>query len=677
MNRIFKTVVLSFMVFVFVLSAPSVTAQAAETDNVTCNFGVSFETDGFEYRIDWHKRENVQQHIATFMPPSYVETSAGEDSDTDRFITLPYGLESRQLTVDCDGNMPFYLDGERVDNGQKITLGKGTHTVVCGNEQYSLTVYYTGDIPVIYIDTESGDMDYVYANKNNKASAMFTLVEEEKVVCSEELDYIKGRGNFSWDRLPKKSFSIKFIEDKPLLGMKAAKAFTLQANYIDMTLLKNSMVFELAENLGLQYTPQSQMTEVYINGEYMGCYALMEKVEVAQNRVDITPLQQLTQMVNKGKDITKSDLMGVRGEDAHKQFGTFKWTDIKSNPYNITGGYLLEVEMSERYDDAICGFVTEYGQAVTVSYPEYASKAQMEYISSYYQQMEQALISDNGYNSLGKHYSEYIDIESMAKMFLVQEFAKNLDAGLTSFYLYKNRDDIIKAGPVWDMDSGLGRPFERFGDNMADPENLWAANGRQVGDDIETNYTILALLWRHSDFRSEVIKQWNENMLPQMESFISGYRAEWSSLEQSIFTDRNRWTGAGLSEGQISDWCESSLEDVEEFAEKRAEYLTGVYNSEHCFITYSANGAPGVVTDGNLYLPGTSVKLKENWYKNGETAFIGWNTAADGSGEMYLPGDEITVNEDITLYAQWDKTAPQNEGGFIAKIISVIKRILG
>ena len=33
--------------------------------------------------------------------------------------------------------------------------------------------------------------------------------------------------------------------------------------------------------------------------------------------------------------------------------------------------------------------------------------------------------------------------------------------------------------------------------------------------------------------------------------------------------------------------------------------------------------------------------------------FLSWNTAPDGSGTEYDPGDEITVTEDITLYVEW------------------------
>ncbi len=33
--------------------------------------------------------------------------------------------------------------------------------------------------------------------------------------------------------------------------------------------------------------------------------------------------------------------------------------------------------------------------------------------------------------------------------------------------------------------------------------------------------------------------------------------------------------------------------------------------------------------------------------------FLGWNTKPDGSGEKYTPGQDITLKEDLTLYAQW------------------------
>jgi len=63
--------------------------------------------------------------------------------------------------------------------------------------------------------------------------------------------------------------------------------------------------------------------------------------------------------------------------------------------------------------------------------------------------------------------------------------------------------------------------------------------------------------------------------------------------------------------------------------------------------TYKANYGEiaDVVDEKALIVAGNPFKFPENQY------FIGWNTAADGTGEKAEIGDEL--NADVTLYAQW------------------------
>jgi fimbrial isopeptide formation D2 family protein/uncharacterized repeat protein (TIGR02543 family) len=66
----------------------------------------------------------------------------------------------------------------------------------------------------------------------------------------------------------------------------------------------------------------------------------------------------------------------------------------------------------------------------------------------------------------------------------------------------------------------------------------------------------------------------------------------------------------------------------------------------------TGNGAaPG---DTNLYMSGASatVATKNTLAKDGYY-FVGWNTAANGSGTFYAEGRAITITENITLYAMW------------------------
>lgn len=76
-------------------------------------------------------------------------------------------------------------------------------------------------------------------------------------------------------------------------------------------------------------------------------------------------------------------------------------------------------------------------------------------------------------------------------------------------------------------------------------------------------------------------------------------------------------------------------------------------------VTYNANGADeGVVpTDLTRYEAGVTVTASANTgglQRDGYPFFIGWNTAADGSGEEYTPGETFAMPAgNLTLYALW------------------------
>lgn len=82
-------------------------------------------------------------------------------------------------------------------------------------------------------------------------------------------------------------------------------------------------------------------------------------------------------------------------------------------------------------------------------------------------------------------------------------------------------------------------------------------------------------------------------------------------------------------------------------------------------VTYDANGATSGTApqDSNTYDTGTSATVKANsdLAKTGYV-FAGWNTATDGSGAAYGYHDQVTLNGDVTLYAQWDKAVVSSLG---------------
>ena len=52
---------------------------------------------------------------------------------------------------------------------------------------------------------------------------------------------------------------------------------------------------------------------------------------------------------------------------------------------------------------------------------------------------------------------------------------------------------------------------------------------------------------------------------------------------------------------------------------------------------------------------GVRTRLNRNSFTRRGYSFDGWNTRADGKGTGYDDRDHVTVNDNITLYAQWEK----------------------
>jgi hypothetical protein len=73
-------------------------------------------------------------------------------------------------------------------------------------------------------------------------------------------------------------------------------------------------------------------------------------------------------------------------------------------------------------------------------------------------------------------------------------------------------------------------------------------------------------------------------------------------------------------------------------------------------VSYNANGAGGTApVDTNKYLPGqTVIVLNYGSLSKTGSYFIGWNTAADGSGTSRPAGSTFAIaSTNVTLYAQW------------------------
>lgn len=269
-------------------------------------------------------------------------------------------------------------------------------------------VYPYAGIPQLFIETTC---HYDILNKENYIAAKMRFYREG-LADGDAVDLsLKGRGNSSWNDMPKHGFRILLDKKKPLLGMPENKDWVLIANYADKTLMKNFFTFQLATDIGVEYAPRSEFVELYLNGEYLGVYQLAEKITVGRNRVNLPK--------DKNSFLVEFDAKYQEGEQV-----------IFSN--------VLAEDIPFR-----------------VHYPKDASDSSLSKLSDHIEAFE--IFLKNVQDASLEEIEEWIDVEAYAKHFLIQEFSKNPDANfLTSVFFSWTEENVIKMGPVWDFDLAYG-----------------------------------------------------------------------------------------------------------------------------------------------------------------------------------------------------------------------------
>ena len=246
---------------------------------------------------------------------------------------------------------------------------------------------------------------------------------------------LKIRGKTSRN-FPKKSYALKFAKDQVkddgmVLGLPGARRWVLHGPWADKSLMRNRLAYALAEMTG-EYAPRTRYVHLYHhkNGlrAYHGIYLLTESIRRGAHRLAIA----------KNKNAAVDD-------SYHGSF-IFEIGDQEDDKYNLS---------------------TDLLRHVSINYPQKdsAPPEALRWAQSYFLKAEALLRSDDT-DRLMK-VAEWIDIPSFINSYIVQDIANDVDGFWKSQYLYKDRGEPLKMGPVWDFnfafDNNIFKPM------VADP----------------------------------------------------------------------------------------------------------------------------------------------------------------------------------------------------------------
>ena len=496
------------------------------------------------------------------------------EADNTYCFFIPNAFKNQKMRLTFSEIPYLTIDGKKITSGSKYCLAQGTHSLITeenNNTAYTLTVWYTSGIPTFFVQTQSGSVESIHSSKQLSESGKLLIMDSRGHSYFEGIiDEIHCRGNSSFDKTEKKSYTISLNKSMDLFEMGKAKKWLLIANAFDDTLVRNASAFFIAELLKLPYTPKFQYVDVYINGNFVGNYLLSEKVEIGKNRVNIRNLEKEVVSLNKNCNLADTDFFM---EQQGRLFST-KGYHIEKEPEDISGGYLLELETSDRYGLEASGFLTSRMQPVVFASPKYASYNQVSYIAGLYQDFEDAVFSADGSSPYtGKMYYEYIDVDSFARKYLLEELVKNLDASFTSQYIYKYDDSISSkfyAGPCWDYDKSIAASgITEDGINLNDPKGLYAAVQEKESD-------IWYALYQHKDFKKTVAAIFFKELEPHLKNNCEKIFFEYSkNIRSSNDCNMIRWNtfpqAATIDEKRIL--YNTKVLELADFIDKRLDFL--------------------------------------------------------------------------------------------------------
>ncbi len=394
-----------------------------------------------------------------------------QETDGTNYLFLPASASLERMNLVFRGGEATIANGtvtRQIKSGETFDLTRlfpgGTEeytlTFVQRNRHIKFTVLRSENVRSLFItsaDRENRGREWVEFSRENRAGGGAVLLRPDGTVTyAGDIKSIRGRGNSTWN-YPKKPYQLRLSSPADLLDggeEKKNDTWLLLANYIDGTLVHNSLTLDLARELKTPYPISAEPVDLYYDGEYRGSYLLAEKPEISVGRVEERDLEAEIAKENAGA--SEDDLREITVRSFEDE-SAFRFTEGLEPPRDLSGGYLMELEFENRAITEPCWFKTRRQQYVVVKSPERLPHDAVTYVMGLYESFESAVYGGGVDPETGKDYRDLCDLDSLARAYVIMEFCADNDGFRSSTFFYKPAgEEKLYFGPLWDFDTGYG-----------------------------------------------------------------------------------------------------------------------------------------------------------------------------------------------------------------------------
>ena len=567
-----KKLLAVFLAVIMAVSMFSVySVYAAKQNTQSVGAGISFKTNEALYA---HAVVNSDDTEAWQAWQSSHNERFMESNPTEKYFFLPSSADSSKVDIYNAFSQTVTVNGVSIASGETKTVDysvDASYQVTANGTDYTLKFMKSNAEAAVYINNSDADgkgtelMQYLNYDKSNSAKATGAIVNPDGSVDNTTIKKIKGRGNTTWDK-PKKAYNITYDAAVSVGTMSATKKFSILANYQDDSLSRNRFLYDLSDAVGMPYASDSRYVDFYANGFYWGSY-------------------QMTQKVDTGKTNLLSDIDDTSYINAD---GTI----------NKDFDFVIEVDSSAGYDDYY--FESASGNKITIKSPELApGDPGYEEVLQYVQEKVDAMFKVLLSRDANVDVSQYVDIDSVTKLYLINELGKNWDSGVSStFFTYKKDENgtyKFYGSPVWDYDNSLGNAVGVWDElNMMGIDDYQEYSGwwcRYKGKDqrAKSSNNVMNNIARKSAFLNAAPKIWFEEFVPAINTFMSTGVADGEFYSSDVYFDL---INASAEMNYKSGWLLNTgswIADHSMLKKANFDYSTGTYTVDKNNTSYQYN----------------------------------------------------------------------------------------